>query len=68
MDFDKVFGLNLGKTNEEKVPVNIIKLAERRLEARKIRNFDASDKLRMKIEKAGYKMEDLGDRYKIRKS
>jgi cysteinyl-tRNA synthetase len=68
MDFDKIFGLNLGKTIEEKVPVNILKLADRRLEARRIRNFDMSDKLRMKIEKAGYKIEDLGDSYKIKKN
>ena len=67
MDFDKVFGLNLGKTIKEKIPVNIIKLAEKRFEARKTRNFDMSDKLRIKIENAGYKIEDLGDSYKIRK-
>ncbi len=67
IDFDKVFGLNLGKTIEEKVPVNIIKLAERRLQARKDRNFDISDKLRVKIEKAGYKIEDKGETYTIKK-
>jgi cysteinyl-tRNA synthetase len=67
MDFDKVFGLNLVQTTKEKIPVNIIKLADDRLEARKNRNFDMSDKLRMRIEKAGYKIEDLGDSYKIKK-
>ena len=67
MDFDKVFGLNLGKIIEEKVPVNIIKLAEKRLEARKTRNFDMSDKLRIKIEKAGYKIEDKNDTYTIKR-
>mgnify|MGYP001610215423 CR=1 FL=1 len=68
MDFDKVFGLNLGKTIEEKVPVNIIKLAEQRLQARKVGNFDMSDKLRVRIEKAGYKIEDLENNYKIKKN
>ena len=67
MDFDKVFGLNLGKIIEEKIPVNIIKLAEKRLEARKTRNFDMSDKLRIKIEKAGYKIEDKNDTYTIKR-
>jgi len=67
MDFDKVFGLNLGKTIEEEVPVNIIKLAETRLEARRSKDFNMSDKLRIKIEKAGYKIEDLGNSYKIKK-
>jgi len=66
-DFDKVFGLNMGTSLVEKVPVNILKLADRRLEARKIRNFDMSDKLRMKIEKAGYKIEDKGETYTIKK-
>lgn len=67
MDFDKVFGLKLGKTIEEKVPVNIMKLAEQRLQARKVGNFDMSDKLRVRIENAGYKIEDMGGSYKIKK-
>ncbi|MFA6533209.1 MAG: cysteine--tRNA ligase [Patescibacteria group bacterium] len=67
MDFDKVFGLNLINIIDEKIDANIITLAERRLEARKQRNFDASDRLRIKIEKAGFKIEDVGDSYKIRK-
>jgi cysteinyl-tRNA synthetase len=67
MDFDKVFGLNLENSIEEKIDANIIKLAEKRLEARRQRNFDMSDKLRIKIEKAGFKIEDVGDGYKIRK-
>ncbi len=68
MDFDKIFGLNLDITSKEKVPVNIIKLAEERLKARKSRNFDMSDKLRMRIEKAGYKIEDKGETYTIKKA
>jgi len=67
LDFDKVFGLNLIDITEEKIDANIITLAERRLEARKNRNFDQSDRLRIKIEKAGFKIEDLGDSYKIKK-
>ena len=68
MDFDKIFGLNLDNINEEKIDANIIILAERRLEARKKRNFDQSDKLRIKIEKAGFKIEDKGDSYTIKKN
>lgn len=68
MDFDKIFGLDLDITSKEKVPVNIIKLAEERLKARKSRNFDMSDKLRMRIEKAGYKIEDKGETYTIKKA
>ncbi len=67
-DFDQVFGLKLDAVNEEKIPVNIIKLADQRLQARRDRNFDMSDKLRIKIEKAGYKIEDLGNDYKIKKN
>jgi cysteinyl-tRNA synthetase len=67
MEFDKIFGLNLDNITEEKIDANIITLAERRLEARKQRNFDMSDRLRIKIEKAGFKIEDVGDGYKIKK-
>jgi cysteinyl-tRNA synthetase len=66
-DFDKVFGLNLNSVVEEKIDANIIILAERRLEARRKRNFDASDRLRIKIEKAGFRIEDKGDSYSIKK-
>ena len=67
MDFDKVFGFNLNNVSKEKIDANIIILAERRLEARKKRDFDASDRLRIKIEKAGFKIEDKGDTYTIKK-
>ncbi|MCR4276658.1 MAG: cysteine--tRNA ligase [Candidatus Roizmanbacteria bacterium] len=67
MDFDKIFGLKLIDITEEKIDKNIIILAERRLEARKKRDFDASDRLRIKIEKAGFKIEDKGDTYTIKK-
>ncbi|HEX7542520.1 MAG TPA: cysteine--tRNA ligase [Patescibacteria group bacterium] len=67
MDFDKIFGLNLSNVSKEKIDANIIILAERRLEARKKRDFDTSDRLRIKIEKAGFKIEDKGDNYKIKK-
>ena len=67
LDFDKVFGLNLIDITEEKIDANIIILAERRLKARKKRDFDASDRLRIKIEKAGFKIEDKGDSYTIKK-
>ncbi|MEK7110007.1 MAG: cysteine--tRNA ligase [Patescibacteria group bacterium] len=67
-DFDRVFGLNLSNITKEKIDANIIILAERRLEARKKRDFDASDRLRIKIEKAGFKVEDKGDSYTIKKS
>jgi len=66
-DFDKVFGLNLGKTTEEKIPVNIIKLAENRLDARRSRDFNKSDKIRIQIEKLGYKVEDKNEIYTIKK-
>ena len=60
--------MNLNSITEEKIDKNIIILAERRLEARRKRNFDASDRLRIKIEKAGFKIEDKGDSYKIKKN
>lgn len=66
-DFDKVFGLKLIEVTEEKIPEEIIKIAEDRKIARQKKDFKKSDELRIKIEKLGYKIEDLEENYKIKK-
>ena len=66
--FDRIFGLNLDKVVEEVFPEQIVKLAEQRKMARQNKNFKASDDLRTQIEKLGYKIEDDGTNYKIKKS
>ncbi len=58
LDFDKVFGLNLKKIKEEKVPKEILDLVKKREKARKEKDFAESDKLRKLINEKGYALED----------
>ncbi len=66
-DFDKVFGLKLKETTEEKIPEEVIKLAEKRQIAKKNHDYAASDIIRNSINSSGYKIEDSGKGYKIKK-
>jgi len=61
LDFDKVLGLNLDKIGEEEVPRVIRELVIERRTARQEKNWKESDKLREKIEKLGYIVEDTKD-------
>ncbi len=63
-DFDKVLGLNLGKTLDDRlqIPVRVEKLIEQRETVRKMRNYAEADKIRADIEKLGYRLEDKGGR------
>lgn len=60
LKFDKVLGLKLAeiKKEEVKVPEEIKKLAQDREKARQEKNWAEADKLRKKIEKNGYSIED----------
>ena len=64
--FDRVLGLDLNKEVvmqiDEKVPEVIEKLIEQREAVRKMRNYAEADKIRMDIEKLGYRVEDKGGR------
>lgn len=53
-------------TLEQKIPKEIIKLAEARKQARNEKNWKESDSLRDKIIKKGYIIEDTGNTYKIK--
>lgn len=67
IDFDKVLGLNLGKIKVEKIPVSVLKLIKEREKYRKEKNFAKSDKLREKIEKLGWLIEDTPEGSKLKK-
>jgi cysteinyl-tRNA synthetase len=64
--FDRVLGLDLKKEvvmqDEIKVPEQVEKLIEQREVVRKMRNYAEADKIRMDIEKLGYRVEDKGGR------
>lgn len=65
--FDNVLGLGLKELEEEKVPEEIIKLAEKRLQARKDKDWETSDKLRDEIVSNGYEVSDTAEGFKIKK-
>jgi cysteinyl-tRNA synthetase len=66
MEFDKVLGILDFK--EEKAPKEIIDLAEKRLSARKNKDWKSSDELRDEINKKGYAIADTKEGYSIKKS
>ena len=68
LEFDKVFGLNLDKVQEDKIPKDILEIAEKREEARIKGDFTLSDNLRKQIADQGYTIEDLEKGFKIKKS
>lgn len=68
LDFDKVFGLDLSAIEKIKeLPAEIEKLKEKRIKVRADKNFEESDRLRAKIEKAGFIVEDNKERMRIYK-
>ncbi len=65
LGFDKVLGV---VKEEEKIPKNIIDLAEEREEARQKKDWKGADKLRDEIKKKGYIIEDTKDGYVLKKA
>ena len=64
--FDKILGLDLLKL--EKIPKEITDLAEKRLEARRTKDWTISDKLRAEIVSKGFLIEDKEDSYTLKKA
>lgn len=58
--FDEVLGLGLARLAivNYQIPAEITKLAKKREELRKQEKFEEADKIRIEIEKKGYKVED----------
>jgi cysteinyl-tRNA synthetase len=67
LDFDRVFGLNLSKIKSIKIPQKIKKLLQEREKYRKEKNWEMADRIREKIEKEGFKIEDTKEGPRIRK-
>ncbi len=67
LNFDKVLGLKLDSIEQDKIPQNIIKLAEKRLLARKTKDWKLSDSIRDEINKEGYLIEDTENGFRIKK-
>jgi cysteinyl-tRNA synthetase len=67
LDFDRVLGFDLKNMKADDIPSEVKELAETRIQARKDKNWEESDKLREQISYLGYSIEDLGDSYRIKK-
>lgn len=65
--FDTVLALSLDKKseNQEKIPEEVLKLAEERLKARQEKNWAESDRLRNEILALGYSIKDSKDGYEL---
>jgi len=57
-EMDLIFGLDLLKEEKEKIPPNVIKLISERNVARKKKNWEEADRIRAKIKKLGYSVND----------
>lgn len=67
LDFDKVLGLGLNDIKKQEISSEIKDLAEKRLLARKEKNWKESDRLREEIEKMGFVVEDSKEGYDLKK-
>ena len=67
LQFDKVFGFNLGDLQTENIPANVTSLAEERLIARNQKDWKKADTLRDKISVLGYSIADSNDGYEVKK-
>jgi cysteinyl-tRNA synthetase len=64
---EKVFGLDLFKGEEEKIPAEILEIVKAREKARNDKDWKLADKLRDKIAKKGFRVDDTGDGSKLQK-
>jgi cysteinyl-tRNA synthetase len=67
-EIDKILGLKLLEKEKIKIPKDVKELAEQRLNARNQKNWKLSDKLREKINKLGFVINDTKEGYEIKKS
>ena len=66
--FDEVLGLGLSEVKEEKIPAEVVKLAEERLEARNNKEWQKADELRDKIKGLGYIVGDTKEGFELKKA
>lgn len=67
LDFDRVFGFNLGKLEKILIPKDVENLAKKREKYRQQKNWQKADGIRKKISQLGYLVEDTKEGPKIKK-
>ena len=68
--FDRIFGfLNVDAAKKADIPQEIVELAQKRVEAKKNKDWASADALRNEIQSAGYIIEDApGNTFRIKKA
>jgi len=66
LEFDEVFGLDLGKEEGVKIPTEVKKLVEERENARRKKEWVRADLLRKRIRDKGFVVEDVGEESKVK--
>jgi len=67
IDFDKIFGLNLNRVKETKIPNSVKELVELRKKYRSQNNWQKSDEVRKEIKNLGWWVEDTTEGPKLKK-
>ena len=67
LDFDLVLGLELDKIKVEKIPSEVLALAEERELARRKKDWKKADELRDKLKQLGYSIGDTSTGFELRK-
>lgn len=65
LDFDKVLGLGFENVKKIEIPAEVLKLVEERDTARKEKDFQKSDDLRVKINSLGFEVKDTPEGQKL---
>jgi len=65
LEFDSVLGVM--EKEKEDIPAKIKELADKRLEAKKNKDFDVADRLRDEVQANGYIIEDKPEGYRLKK-
>jgi cysteinyl-tRNA synthetase len=67
--FDKVLGISLDKAKEQKeeIPEEVTTLVNRRVEAKKNKDWKLADELRNRVKEMGYEIVDKKETYEVKK-
>lgn len=67
VEFNELFGILSFEVPDEDIPDEVLMLAKKRTEAKKAKNFDLSDMLRIEIQNRGFVIKDTADGFEIEK-
>lgn len=65
--FNEIFGILSFEAPDEDIPEEVIVLAKKRIDAKKAKNFDLADMLRIEIQNRGFVIKDTAEGFEIEK-